>query len=149
MVLKGTEINPNSDLAGVKTGVLKNTTTEKFIQTEYLETEAIYFEGDQGMNEALDSLAKGEIQTFVNDRILSIGELFRQNLDFSNYKLVPEKPLTCDFYGIIVPNNDREWQNKINSFIDSEQPQAIDQKWFKELFPYQLENLDYCVNQRK
>ncbi|NES93199.1 transporter substrate-binding domain-containing protein, partial [Okeania sp. SIO2B9] len=149
LVAKDTEINPNSNLAGVKTGVLRNTTTEKFIQTKYPETEAIYFEGNTGVNQAVKSLAKGEIQAFVNDGILSIGEVVRQNLDINNYKLVPEKPLTCDFYGMIIPNNDPEWQNKLNSFIDGDKSQPIDEKWFKKLFPYQLENLDYCVNHKK
>ncbi|NET77744.1 alpha/beta hydrolase [Okeania sp. SIO1F9] len=149
LVAKDTEINPNSNLAGVKTGVLRNTTTEKFIQTKYPETEAIYFEGNTGVNQAVKSLAKGEIQAFVNDGILSIGEVVRQNLDINNYKLIPEKPLTCDFYGMIIPNNDPEWQNKLNSFIDGDKSQPIDEKWFKKLFPYQLENLDYCVNHKK
>ena len=57
--------------------------------------------------------------------------------------------MTCDFYGMIIPNNDPEWQNKLNSFIDGNESLTIDKKWFQNLFPYQLENVDYCVNQRK
>ncbi|MDJ0553524.1 MAG: alpha/beta hydrolase [Microcoleaceae cyanobacterium MO_207.B10] len=146
---KETQINPDGNLAGVKTGVLRNTTTEKFIQTEYPQSEAVYFKGSRGINEAIESLVKGEIQTLANDGILSLGELVRQNLDINNYKLVPEEPLTCDFYGMIIPNNDSQWQTKINSFIDGEKSRPIDEKWFKDLFPYQLEGLDFCVNQRK
>ncbi|WP_293118293.1 hypothetical protein [Okeania sp. SIO1I7] len=33
------------------------------------------------MNQAVKSLTKGEIQAFVNDGILSVGEIVRQNLD--------------------------------------------------------------------
>ncbi|NEQ74400.1 MAG: hypothetical protein F6K23_16000 [Okeania sp. SIO2C9] len=50
---------------------------------------------------------------------------------------------------MIIPNNDPEWQNKLNSFLDGNKSQSIDEKWFKNLFPYQLENLDYSVNQKK
>ncbi|NET25806.1 MAG: transporter substrate-binding domain-containing protein [Okeania sp. SIO1I7] len=131
------------------TALIRKSNTRKFIQTKYPETETIYFEGNTGVNQAVKSLAKGEIQAFANDGILSVGEVVRQNLDINNYKLIPEKPLTCDFYGMIIPNNDPEWQNQLNSFIDGNKSQSIDEKWFKNLFPYQLENLDYCVNQKK
>jgi len=146
---KETQIKLDENLTGVKTGVLRNTTTEKFIQTEYPESKAIYFEGSQGINQAIKSLAQGEIEILANDGILSIGELVRQNLDINDYKLVPEKPLTCDFYGMIIPNNDSEWQKKINSFLENRQSLKLREKWFKDLFPYQLEGVDFCVNQRK
>ncbi|NET25808.1 MAG: transporter substrate-binding domain-containing protein, partial [Okeania sp. SIO1I7] len=117
---------------------MRKSNTRKFIQTKYPETETIYFEGNTGVNQAVKSLTKGEIQAFANDGILSVGEVVRQNLDINNYKLIPEKPLTCDFYGMIIPNNDPEWQNQLNSFIDGNKSQSIDEKWFKNLFPYQL-----------
>ena len=70
----------------------------------------------------------------------------RQKLSMENYKLLPEKPLTCEFYGLIIPDNDPEWQKTVNTFINKDQADQIWQEWFTDAFPYVFLNLESCLN---
>ncbi|MGK7917054.1 MAG: alpha/beta fold hydrolase [Prochloraceae cyanobacterium] len=142
---KAEQIKAGGDLQGIRTGVLRKTTTEQFIQERYPQTQTVYFEGPTGTTEALKALIGGKIDIFANDGILSIGEVVNQNLDVDNYALVPKIPLTCDFYGTILPNDDPQWRDTVNSFLKEQKTQQVWDQWFTELFPYVLLNLDYCL----
>jgi ABC-type amino acid transport substrate-binding protein len=140
------KIQPNSNLNGIKTGVLRNSSTEQFMRQQYPQTQRIYFRGENATSEAVKAVTNDQIDAFANDGILTLGELFRQKLPFENYTLVPEDPLTCDFYGLVLPDNDIQWRRTINTFIDSERAEQVWGSWFTFAFPYVLLNLDYCVN---
>ncbi len=140
------KIQVNSSLDGIKTGLLRNSTTEQFVRDQFPQTERIYFRGENATSEAVKAVTEDQIDAFANDGILTLGELFRQKLPFENYTLVPENPLTCDFYGLVLPNNDSQWRRMVNSFIDSERAEQVWGTWFTFAFPYVLLNLDYCVN---
>jgi ABC-type amino acid transport substrate-binding protein len=103
------EINPNLSLEGVRIGILKNTTTEEFIQTNYPQAELVYFEDPQGRSEAIKAVAEGCLDTFASESILSLAEVAQQNLPLNNYTLQPKLPLTRDFYGLLLPNDDLEY----------------------------------------
>ncbi len=139
-------VNLNRKLAGVKTGVLRNTTTEQFLRERYPDADPVYFQGSTGTSEAVQAVASGKIDAFANDGILLIGEAVRQDLGKDNYTLVPQQPLTCDFYGTILPEGDSQWQKTINAFISSKQANQAWDEWFTDSFPYVLLDLDYCVN---
>ena len=64
------------------------------------------------------------------------------------YKLIPERPLTCDFYGLILPAGDLEWKATVNQWLESEAAMEVWDLWFEENIPYVLVDYDYCVNLR-
>jgi predicted dienelactone hydrolase len=140
------QIQPSTSLNGIKTGVIRNSSNEQFIRQQYPQTKTIYFRGENAISDAVKALTNNQIDTFANDGILTLGELFRQKVPIEDYTLVPEKPLTCDFYGLALPNNDTRWRRMVNSFIDSQQAEQVWEGWFTFAFPYVLLNLDYCVN---
>ena len=141
-----TAINPNQSLKGLQVGVLKNTTTEKFIQNKYPEAELVYFDGLQGRSEAIQAVTVGSIDTFATESILSLAEVAKLNLPVNNYVLQPKLPLTCDFYGLILPNDDSEWQATVNEFLSDSSSKQIREKWFKPIFTDELNDLEYCLN---
>ena len=140
------EINPNQSLKGLQVGILKNTTTEKFIQTNYPEAELVYFDGPQGRAEAIQAVTGGSIDTFAAESILSLAEVTQQNLPVNNYVLQPKLPLTCDFYGLILPNDDSEWRTTVNEFLSGSSAKQISEKWFKPILTAELNDLEYCLN---
>ncbi len=141
-----TEINPNLSLEGLQVGVLKNTTTEDFIQTNYPQAEIVYFDGTQGRAEAVQAVVEGRIDTFASDSILSLEEIARQNLPANNYLLQPKLPLTCDFYGLILPNNDPQWRATVNEFIAKLSTQKVMARWINPIYSADLNDLEYCLN---
>ena len=145
---KTSRINGDSDLANLKIGVLKNTTTEQFVETEYPTTEKIYFEGSASQSQAVKALVNNEIEALVSDSILSIGEIERQGLAANDYTLLPKRPLTCDYYGMLLPNNDNQWQNLVNEFINSKKGDQIYSKWLEEFTEDVLFAVDSCNRQR-
>lgn len=110
-------IRPSLPLAGLKLGVLQDSTTESFIRETYPRADIVTFFGDQNQAQAVQALATGGIDAFVGDRILSLAEVDRQNLPAENFTLVPETPLTCEYYGFILPNDDSAWKTLVDRFI--------------------------------
>ncbi|BAU65686.1 hypothetical protein STA3757_30750 [Stanieria sp. NIES-3757] len=142
------QFNLTKGLEGVKIGVLKNTTTAEFIQATYPEAEIVYFQGQTGRSEGIKAVTNGSIDTFVSDDILLRGAIEQQNLPPNNYQLVPKEPLTCDFYGLILTQGDRQWHNTVNLFIN-QQAKQIQNKWLGEYFPQAVSDLDYCFHKQK
>lgn len=141
-----TEINPNLSLEGLQVGVLNNTTTEDFIQTNYPQAEIVYFDGTQGRAEAVQAVAEGRIDTFASDSILTLKEMTQQNLPANNYLLQPKLPLTCDFYGLILPNDDPQWQATVNEFMAQLSTQKVMARWIDPMYSAELNDLEYCLN---
>lgn len=140
------QINPNQSLEGTQVGVLKNTTTEEFVRANYPQAEIVYFDGEQGRTEAIKAITQGRIDAFASDSILSLEEMARQNLPANNYVLQPELPLTCDYYGLLFPNDDSQWQDTVNEFIALPSTQQVMDKWFSKKYSNELNDLEYCLN---
>ena len=143
------KVDFESDLEGIRAGVLPETTTDLYVRETYPQAEIVYFEGKKGRTEAVEALANGSIDAFISDGILLLGEIDRQNLSQENYQLVPEKPLTCDFYGLILPEGDTKWRNTVNAFLRSEQAEQSQHGWLGKYFPQVVSNLDYCLNRQR
>lgn len=141
-------INPNGNLEELKIGVLENTLTESFIRETYPQANIVAFSGETGRAEGVRAIASGAIDTFASDGVLLAGEVARQNLEPDRYRLVLEKPLTCDFYGLILPSGDRQWQATTNDFL-GEQRIELREKWTTGLSEDLLSNLDYCLNEQR
>ena len=140
------KVNLESSLEGVQIGVLPGSTTEQFVQETYPQAEVVYFEGEQGRMKGVTAVAKGSIDTFVSDGILLSGEIDRQNLARENYQLIPEEPLTCDFYGLILPKGDSQWRDLVNTFLRTVQQRQKRMEWLEDYFPQTLSDVDYCLN---
>ena len=89
----------------------------------------------------------GEIDAFVGDGILSYGELQLQGRDRNDFALIPEIPLTCEYYGLALPNNDPEWRTLINQFLISDSENPISNLWFSSIYPEELNKAEFCLNQ--
>lgn len=139
-------INPRLNLSGVRIGVLPRTTTETFLSQRYPEATLVRFPGGLGRVQGVQALTTGNIDAFASDGILLQTEANLQNLSPTDYVLTPSGPLTCDPYGLILPADDRQWQDTVNRFIASD---AFGQLW-RDRFSsaersYIFLNLDYCV----
>ncbi|MGK7899640.1 MAG: alpha/beta hydrolase [Xenococcus sp. (in: cyanobacteria)] len=145
---QASQINGDSDLANLKIGVVKNTTTEKFVEEAYPSTEKLYFEGNAAKSQAVQALVNNEIEALVSDSILSITEMQKQGLTLDDYTLLPQRPLTCDYYGILLPYSDRQWQDMINGFLNSQTLKEADTKWFGDFSEEVLLAVDSCNRQR-
>ena len=141
------QANPNPRLADIRVALLPGTTTEQFIQDTFPQAELVPFAGPTGRSEAVMALVKGEVDVFASDGILSISEALRQNLSLEEYVLQPEQPLTCEFYGLLLPADDPDWQTLINDFIARTHTERLSREVSRSLLAGQLDTLDYCLNQ--
>lgn len=140
-------VNPNLPLAGVRLGVLSDSTTETFVQTNYPRADIVTFAGPDGRKNAIQAVSQGSLDAFVGDGILTYAELQLAGQSMQNFALVPELPLTCEFYGLALPDNDPEWQAMVNQFLMSDRREAIATEWFAGLYPETLNQADRCLNQ--
>ena len=140
--------NPNARLANIRVAVLPETTTEEFVRETFPQADVIPFAGPTGRHEAVTALATGQVDVFASDGILSLGELLRQNQPLADYALEPERPLTCEFYGLVLPASDPDWQDLVNTFISNTHSERLSRQEPNSLFADQLTILDYCLNQQ-
>lgn len=139
-------VNPLTDLSGIRVGVVEGSTTETFVRQRYPRTKIINFRGAMGRSQGIKALASGNIDAFVSDGILLRAEATKQNLKLDDYPLTPKGPLSCDPYSMILPENDLQWQDTVNNFIDSPAFKLIWSKWFTQnAYSYIFLNLDYCA----
>ena len=99
--------------------------------------------------QGVSAVTNGSIDAFASDGVLLSGEIDRQNLARGNYQLIPDKPLTCDFYGLILPIGDRQWNNTVNAFLRTQRERTLFEEWFEDYLPQALSDADYCLNKRK
>lgn len=122
----------NQNLKDIRLGVIKNTTTEKFITETYPLARIVKFSGVTARNRSIQALSQGKLDATVSDGILLRYEAQQQGLSTSEYSIIPKTPLTCDRYGMIL-SRDRQWQDFVNSVIDSPESAALSQTWFGSL----------------
>lgn len=133
--------NRNVNLSNTSIGVLQGSANLAAVARVYPRAEIVQFpERYLG----LTAVSNGKITAFAGDTILLIGEAVRQGLSVDNFALLPSPPLSCDVYGMILPANDSQWQNSVNSFINSSEGKQAWGTWFGELVPYLKATIDYC-----
>jgi polar amino acid transport system substrate-binding protein len=128
--------NLNSNLNNLTIGVIEGTSTEEYIRDRYPQAQLTLFRGVTARNRGVQALAQGKIDAMVSDGILLRAEAQQQNLSLANYPLIPEQSLTCDTYGMLLPQGDRSWQDFVNSVITSPESKAILNQWFGDMIPY-------------
>ena len=139
--------NPNPRLNNLRVAVISESTTEAFVRETFPRANLVPFSGRTAMREAIAALATDEVDVFASDGILAQSELLRQNLFAPDYILSPKRPLTCEFYGLILPEDDIEWQNLINDFLVDTHNERLERELPDFLVEDQIETLDYCLNQ--
>ncbi|MEB3885023.1 transporter substrate-binding domain-containing protein [Lyngbya sp. CCY1209] len=111
-------LNPSGAMENITIGVLPASLTERFITSRYSLAQPVEYPGTNGRFEAVRDVGEGNINAFASDGLLLVGEVLRQpESDRDDYALIPEEPLTCEFYGMIVPEGDLAWLNTVNSLI--------------------------------
>lgn len=136
-------VNLDSNLANVNLGVMRDTSTQKYLEETYPEANLVLFQGDTGRRRGVQALSQDRINAMVSDGILLIGEAIAQGIVLEeNYTLIPNQPLTCDRYGLILPPADPEWEALVNSVI--EEFQQEERQWFTEIEDYLNEVRKYC-----
>lgn len=134
--------NRNTNLANRTIGVLQGTTNLRPITQVFPQAEIRLFpQRSQGVR----AVRNGDISAFAGDTILLIGEaVILQGWNSNDFALVPNRPLSCDAYGMILPTNDPQWKSVVNSFLESRQATQAWQLWFKDFTPYLKEMINYC-----
>lgn len=135
-------------LNGIKVGVLRNTTSEILLRDRYPEAEAVFFDGPTGHEDAVQAIVRGDLSALMGDSILAIAELQQQEVSLSDYTSIPQNPLSCEFYGLILPEGDRAWQETVNEFIESPSANRVWNAWFNQESEVVLHELDTCLNRR-
>ena len=144
LVRKDNKLNPNASLDGAVLGTIANTTTAKYVRERYPNAIVRGYGGITARNRGIQAVAQGKIDAMISDGILLRAEAQRQELSSVEYPLVPTVPLTCDRYGMIIQTEDSEWQEFINSVIESPEAQTLSKAWFGNLFNYVLPAKDFC-----
>ncbi len=137
-------LNLDQDLADSKIGLIGNTTTEKFISDRYPLATIRKYSGVTGRIRGIQGVKQGRIDAMVSDGILLRAEAQQQELSAFEYPLIPETPLTCDRYGMILKGQDSQWQDFINSVINSQAATELYNTWFGQLFSYTQAAEDFC-----
>jgi polar amino acid transport system substrate-binding protein len=134
LVKQDNSLNPEDDLNGATLGVIANTTTATVVAQRYPLATLQQYKGVTARIRGIQAVAQGKIDAMISDGILLRAEAQQQGLSAAEYPLVPELPLTCDRYGMIIHSNDPEWQKFVNSVIDSPEAEALSNQWFGSLF---------------
>lgn len=142
-------IDFNSPPKGIKLGVLDATTSQQFLEQKYPDAEIVAYEGKGVRTKGIQAVKNGDIDAFVSDTVLLMGELSHQDLDTENYQTIPDKPLTCDYYGLILPADDPQWRNTINTFLRDRASKKVFDRWLESYYSQTITDLDYCQNRRK
>jgi polar amino acid transport system substrate-binding protein len=129
-------IDLDSNLDGATLGVIANTTTAKYIAQRYPTAILKQYRGVAARIRGVQAVSQGKIDGMISDGILLRAVAQLQGLTLKEYPLVPEVPLTCDRYGMIIHSDDPQWQEFINSVINSPEAISLADQWFGNLYDY-------------
>lgn len=105
------------------------------------------FDEATGTEAAVTAVITVEIHAFTDDSVPLRSELLQQQLPIENYALLPQQPLTCDAYGLILPADDQAWQNQVNEFRSEKSIQIRDQ-WLAANVAEQVTTVKYGFDQK-
>jgi len=125
------ELTKNVALEDLRIGVLRYTTTEEYIKNRFPEAQISLFQGANGSSLGVRAVQNQRLDAFADDGILLIGAATSLGMSLTrDYALLPETPITCERYGLILPKDDPSWSDFINFVIDSNEEKAIIGDWF-------------------
>ena len=138
--------NLDGDLANIKIGVIRNTTTEELIRERYPDASIVLFSGVTARTRGVQAVAQGKIAAMASDGILLRAEAAQQDLPVADFALIPTASIDCenlvfarsDRYGMIIPK-DAQWQDFVNSVIVSPEFQRLFAQWFRSIQSFPTE----------
>lgn len=126
----------NGTLKDTAIAYIPNTTTYEIIPQIYPTAKWVSVKNRQ---EGIAKLKTGEVKAIVSDGILLIGELVKGGNDPRQFALTPRQPITTELYGCILPKNESEWKEFVDTVIASPENRDLQGEWFnieKSKFPY-------------
>ncbi len=141
------KIDPNHLSANIKIGFLSNTTAEVLVNQKYPQAKKVAFDTEEGIEQAIRALENRQIDALIDDGVLLRSQISENPSLKVGYQLVPQIPITCESYGLIVPNNDPQWQNLVNRFLNSQTLENLTNQYFSdEVKSHLLTTANYCLN---
>lgn len=110
-------VNADGFLQETTIGVLEGSLTRDFVSSRYQLARQKVYQGVAGREMALQDAINGRVDAFAADGILLLGEATRQGIPSDQFVLVPNRPLTCISYGLLIPSNDPEWKQTVDLFV--------------------------------
>ena len=144
LVRQSDRFDLDGDLDNARLGVISNTTTEKTIAQRYPSATLRRYSGVTARTRGIEAVQQGKLDAMISDGILLRAEAQQQGLSTAEYPLIPNIPLTCDRYGMIIQSDDPQWQDFINSVIESDEAAALSQAWFGGLLNYTQVAPNFC-----
>ncbi|MEL6581423.1 MAG: hypothetical protein AAFQ14_16910 [Cyanobacteria bacterium J06621_12] len=86
------------------------------------------------------------MDAYISDLVLIRGEIEHQGLNKQDYQTIHDYPLTCEYYGLILPQGDRQWQDTVNTFIRDRAAKPAFDRWLGDYYAQSVDDLDYCQN---
>ena len=144
LVKENNRIDLDGDLSNSRLGVIDNTSTAEFVAQRYPSATLRKYSGVTARTRGVEAVEQGKIDAMISDGILLRAEAQQQGLSSARYPLIPDVPLTCDRYGMIIPVEDPKWQNFVNSVINSSQIKTLSTAWFGQLVNYTQSAVNFC-----
>ena len=144
LVKENNRIDLDGDLSNSRLGVIDNTSTAEFVAQRYPLATLRKYSGVTARTRGVEAVEQGKIDAMISDGILLRAEAQQQELSSARYPLIPDVPLTCDRYGMIIPVEDPNWQNFVNSVINSSQIKTLSTAWFGQLVNYTQSAVKFC-----
>lgn len=144
LVKENNRIDLDGDLSNSRLGVIDNTSTAEFVAQRYPLATLRKYSGVTARTRGVEAVEQGRIDAMISDGILLRAEAQQQELSSARYPLIPDVPLTCDRYGMIIPAEDPQWQNFVDFVINSSQIEALSTAWFGQLVNYTQSAVEFC-----
>lgn len=141
---KKDSFNTNSFLQNVSIGVIQDTLTQTFLSGRYQLANQRVYTGARARELAVKDAMSGRTDAFASDGVLLLGEMMRLGVNPNQYSIIPEQPLSCVSYGMLLSANDREWVATVNDFINRHRTPDVVKELFGESSPFvQMSRIDY------
>lgn len=133
------EFNPNQSLEKFRIAVAQNSLSVNTLQTKYPQVKPFFLD----LSEAIKALDNNSIDAIIDSRILLESQLLFLN-NPQDYQIIPSQPLNCEYYGLVLPKYDQQWQDIVNKFILKS---PMTNKYLSpEIEANLLKTLNYCLN---
>ncbi|MEM7591772.1 MAG: amino acid ABC transporter substrate-binding protein [Cyanobacteria bacterium P01_A01_bin.83] len=144
LVRQNHQLDLDNNLENRRVGIIANTSTEEFVIQRYPSATIKRYRGVTARDRGIEAVERGKIDAMISDGILLRAKAQQLGLSATEYPLIPDVPLTCDRYGMIIRSQDPQWQDFVNSVIDSPEAAAIASNWFGSLFNYAQSDPEQC-----
>ncbi|AUC59983.1 polar amino acid transport system substrate-binding protein [Cyanobacterium sp. HL-69] len=128
---KARQLIDDTAIEDIRIGVLGDTTTEEYVRQRFPQAQISLYRGANGSALGVRAVENDRIDAFADDGILLLGAATSLSMSLTrDFILLPETPVTCERYGLILPENDPDWKELIDRVINSSEEREIVGDWF-------------------